>query len=83
MAPRTHKVLVSRKVVFTKKVETINIAMAAALVDSGRYNNAVFRGHPMNDVLRSFIKRARPDASGTHGTIILIHAGLVPSSIQK
>ena len=54
----------SRKISYTKKFETINIAAAAALADSGRYDHATFRGHPVNDVLRSFIKRAVPDSSG-------------------
>ena len=59
----------SRKISYTKKFETINIAAAAALADSGRYDHATFRGHPVNDVLRSFIKRAVPDSSGMFGCI--------------
>ena len=62
-------VTTNRKITYIKKFETINIAMAVALVESGKYDNESFRGHPVNDVLRSFIKRAAPDDSGTFGTI--------------
>ncbi len=61
--------VLNRKVIYEKKAERINLGMAAAMIESGKYNDVIFRGHSMAAVLRSFMQRAVPDRSGLFGTI--------------
>jgi len=62
-------VLVGNRAVYTTHSETINIAMAAAMMSSGRYDGVSFRGHSMKSTLSHFMKRALRTEGGQHGVI--------------
>lgn len=68
----------NRKVKYVRCFEEINLQMAAAMIASGKYDGDSWRGHAVNNVLRSFMNRASMDANGMGKIEVWYFEGLNP-----